>query len=205
MKKIIYVALITGSMQSTLAMDQEDGLGLSCLPRYGQQTDDQQDQPAQLNLGIVDLFSRATNWIQTSMDELDHAVGAGAAERQAAQNALAPHIQVLRAALAQTDLEQVVYEAVKEKNQERFVSILIGMQALKMRPNADTQSLIQQRLKALKMENLKEAKEVLERQRLKAQQLHELSKQFIAKAELSDDESYGNQHKFVDKLVNDDE
>ena len=107
MKKIIYLALLTGGMHATLAMDQGSG-GFFCVP-YGQraddQTADQRDEQAQeVNLGIVNLFSRAETWFAQTMDALDQAVGAGAVEQQAQQAALAPHIKVVQDALAQGTL-----------------------------------------------------------------------------------------------------
>ncbi len=210
MKKIIYLALLTGGMHSMLAMDQEGsgGSGFFCVP-YGQRPDDQaedqrNEQAQEVNLGIVDFFSRAENWFAQTMDALDQAVGAGAVEQQAQQAALAPHIKVVQDAIAQGTLPHAIEKAAKERSPNRFLSLLIGMQHLGIQPtNDDSASVIQQRLQALKLARRQNTKEVIEELRKEEQREHNLRKQYFAKAAQSDDETYQDTEHFVDSILND--
>ena len=162
MKKFICLVLITGLMHSTLAMEQ--GRRLLC---YGQSPDDQTDEQArqpeqEVDLGIMNLVSSAGTWLKQNLDALDEDFGAGAADRQAQQEAMAPHIKVVRDALAHGTLPQAIEGAAKEGSPDRFLSLLKGMKHLGIQPTNETQSVIQQRLHAIKLARVQQTKKMLE-------------------------------------------
>ncbi|MGE0009770.1 MAG: hypothetical protein AB7F19_04450 [Candidatus Babeliales bacterium] len=196
MKKILYLVILTSTINNACAMQCWPPAAGS--PRAVSPAAEAASNSADDNWQLSDLLPSMPGVVTTVLNRLDQEFGAGAAERQAHQDAMELHAGVVRKALLQGTLEDAISRAAKESSSNRFISLLLGMQHLKIQPDAASKSIIEQRLGALRLAEKQETLELLEQRLTEEKKKHELRKQYLPKSQLSDDEDYNDLHKFVD-------